>query len=87
MVLGKPGKPDLTQVGVEVAKRLREEVRIAVLQSGETAKDEQSLRAVWYLRSQCDVVSSSTELYEVLTELQGNRIGELGMCLEAPVVS
>ena len=87
MVLGKPGKPDLTEVGVEVAKRLREEVRIAVLKGGEIAKGEQSLRAVRYMRSQRDVVSSSTELYEVLTELQCNRIGELGMCLEVPIVS
>ena len=87
MVLGKPGEPDLTQISIEVAKRLREEVRIVVLKSGETAKDKESLRAIRHLCAQCDVVGSPAELYEMVMEFDCNRIGELGMCLEAPVVS
>ena len=87
MILSKPGESDLTQVAVEVAEGLRKEVWIAVLKHGETAKDKQSLRTIWCMRPQCDVVGSSTELYEVMMELESNGVGKLAMCLEAPVVS
>jgi hypothetical protein len=86
MVLDKPSEPDLAQIGVEVAKRLREEIGVTILKSSESAKDEESVRTVWHLRSQRNVVSSSAELHEVLMDLERNRIGELGMCLEPPIV-
>ncbi len=87
MILNKPCKTGLAQVRIEVAKRLREEIRSAVLKCGEIAKDEQPLRAVRHMRSQRNMVSSSTELEEVLTELKRNGIRKFGMSLETPVVS
>ena len=87
MILSKPGKPGFTQVGVEVAKRLCEEVGRTALKSIETRKDEQPLRAVRHVRSQRNVVGSSAELQEMLTELECNRIRKLRMRLKTPVVS
>ena len=87
MILSKPGKPNLAQVRVEVAKRLRKEVWIAVLKSGEAAKDEQSLRTVRHLRSQRYMIHSSAELYEVLADLKSDRVGELCMSFESPIVA
>ncbi len=43
MILNKPGEPDLTQVRVEIAKRLRKEIGSAVLKSSETAEDKEAL--------------------------------------------